>query len=223
MLLNSTQSAYPFTFLYCLYFVTLTTYSINIPPVMWVIYTYQLKSLYLPNKQQFIFMTINLIYACSKNGVIGRDNNMPWYLPEDLEHFKECTRGFPVIMGRKTWDALPAKFRPLPQRINIVITHSDSWGEEGAIRASNIEDAIEKAKTFETEHIWVIGGAQIYEAAMPYATRAYVTLINETYEGDTYFPELNKNEWDEIERTYFERGENFEHPFSFITYQRAKR
>ena len=164
-------------------------------------------------------MTVNLIYACSKNGVIGRDNSMPWYLPEDLEHFKECTQGFPVIMGRKTWETLPAKFRPLPQRINIVITRSDSWEEEGAIRASDIEDAIEKAKSFETEHIWVIGGAQIYEAAMPYATRAYVTLIKETYEGDTYAPELSEEEWEIIDSTEVQKSSTGL-KYSFIIYQR---
>ena len=164
-------------------------------------------------------MSINLIYASSINGVIGRDNSMPWYLPEDLEHFKECTQGFPVIMGRKTWDSLPAKFRPLPDRANIVISRSENWEGDGAVRASNIEDALEKAQTLETEHIWVIGGAQVYNAALPYANRAYVTLIKETYEGDTYAPELPEEEWDALESTEIQKSATGL-KYLFIVYQR---
>ena len=164
-------------------------------------------------------MSINLIYASSKNGVIGRDNSMPWHLPEDLEHFKECTQGAPVIMGRKTWESLPTKFRPLPNRINIVISRSENWAEEGAIHASSIEDALEKAKTFKTEHIWIIGGAQIYEAALPYAERAYVTLIKETYEGDTYAPELSEEEWEVVESTDIQKSASGL-KYIFMIYQR---
>lgn len=136
---------------------------------------------------------INLIYASSRNGVIGRDNTLPWHLPEDMEHFKACTSNFPVVMGRKTWESLPPKFRPLPNRVNIVITHSEQWQASGTLRADSIEEAIELVP--DASKIWVIGGAQIYEMAMPYADQVYVTLIEETYEGDTYAPELAKDQW----------------------------
>ncbi|MGL4668651.1 MAG: dihydrofolate reductase [Saezia sp.] len=164
-------------------------------------------------------MSINLIFARSINGVIGRDNNMPWHLPEDLAHFRECTQGSPVIMGRKTWESLPTKFRPLPDRTNIVVTRSESWGEEGAIHALNIKDALEKAKSSGAENIWVIGGAQIYEAALPHATRAYVTLIKETYEGDAYAPELPEEEWEVIESTDLQKSA-MGLKYRFMIYQR---
>lgn len=138
---------------------------------------------------------INLIYARSRNGVIGRDNAMPWHLPEDMAHFKECTMGAPVIMGRKTWDSLPSKSRPLPERTNIVITRSDQWSAEGALCAKSIEEAITLIP--DAPEAWVIGGSQIYELALPFAQRAFVTEIGETYEGDTYAPELQPEQWQE--------------------------
>lgn len=142
---------------------------------------------------------INLIYAQSKNGVIGRDNTMPWYLPEDMVHFKTLTQGFPVIMGRKTWDSLPPKFRPLPDRLNIILTRSDEWQPEGAITVTSLQEALEKATG--ASDVWIIGGAQIYEMAAPTADFAYVTEIHETYEGDTFAPELPEDQWQEYEST----------------------
>ena len=136
---------------------------------------------------------INLIYAASRNGVIGRDNTLPWHLPEDMEHFKACTTNAPVIMGRKTWDSLPPKSRPLPNRTNIVITQSEQWQAPGALRASSIEDAISQVP--DAPQVWVIGGSQIYDLALPYADQAYVTEIDETYEGETYAPELTEDQW----------------------------
>ena len=142
---------------------------------------------------------INLIYACARNGVIGRDNSLPWHLPEDMAHFKECTVGAPVIMGRKTWDSLPPKFRPLPERTNIVVTRYEQWEAEGALKASSIEEALQLVP--QAPEVWVIGGAQIYEAALPLASRAYVTQIDETFEGDAYAPELIEGQWQEIQST----------------------
>lgn len=138
---------------------------------------------------------INLIYACSRNGVIGRDNALPWHLPEDMAHFRECTTGAPVIMGRKTWESLPAKFRPLPGRTNIIVTRYEQWEAEGALRAASIEDALTLVP--EAHDVWVIGGAQIYELSLPLASRVFVTEIDETYEGDAYAPELAPDQWQE--------------------------
>ena len=113
---------------------------------------------------------INLIYARAANGVIGKDGAMPWHLPEDLAHFKQLTQGCPVLMGRKTWDSLPPKFRPLPGRTNIVITRQADWQAEGAQRADSLEEALRLAGA--APEIWIIGGAQIYAQAEPLASCA---------------------------------------------------
>jgi dihydrofolate reductase len=131
---------------------------------------------------------INLIYARAANGVIGKDGVMPWHLPEDLAHFKQLTLGCPVVMGRKTWDSLPPKFRPLPGRTNIVITRDDAWQAAGAQRASSLEDAL--AQVGDAPDIWVIGGAQIYAQAEPLASRAEVTEIAQNFDGDAFAPTL---------------------------------
>lgn len=160
---------------------------------------------------------INLIYAKSKNGVIGRDNTMPWYLPEDMIHFKNLTQGAPVIMGRKTWESLPPKFRPLPERLNIILTRSDEWHPEGAITVTSLQEALDKATG--ASEVWVIGGAQIYEIAVPAADFAYVTEIHETYEGDTFAPELAEDQWQEYESTeILESSTGLE--YRFVIYKR---
>ena len=106
---------------------------------------------------------INLIFARASNGVIGKDNSMPWHLPEDLAHFKRLTQGCPVIMGRKTWDSLPPRFRPLPGRSNIVITRQPIWQAEGALHASSLPEALQLSG--DVPEVWVIGGAEIYRQA----------------------------------------------------------
>ena len=160
-------------------------------------------------------MTVNLIFARAANGVIGVKGTLPWHLPEDLAHFRRTTMGAPVIMGRKSWDSLPAKFRPLPGRTNIVVTRQPDWQEAGAHRAGSLEEAI--ALCGQNADIWVIGGAQIYAEAAPLATRAVVTEIDRDFEGDVHAPELGAN-WHEVAR---EPGVSVNGlPFSFVTLQR---
>jgi dihydrofolate reductase len=158
---------------------------------------------------------INLIYARAANGVIGKDGIMPWHLPEDLAHFKQLTLGCPVIMGRKTWDSLPAKFRPLPGRINIVITRNAGWQADGAQRAGSLEEALQMAGA--VPDIWVIGGAQIYAQAEPLAMRAEVTEIAQDFEGDAYAPRLGPA-WVEDAREKAVSGKGL--AFSFVRYLR---
>jgi len=158
---------------------------------------------------------INLIYARAANGVIGRDGVMPWHLPEDLAHFKQLTHGHPVIMGRKTWDSLPPKFRPLPGRANIVITRQDDWASEGVRRAASLKEALQIAG--EAAEIWVIGGAQIYAQAEPLASRAEVTEIAQTFEGDAYAPALDTS-WVEAAREEHLSGKGL--AYSFVRYLR---
>ena len=133
-------------------------------------------------------MKINMIFARSANGVIGKNNAMPWHLPEDLAHFKQLTLGSPVIMGRKTWDSIPTKFRPLPGRTNVVITRQSNWHAVGAQTAGSLDDALALCQA--SNEVWVIGGAQIYAQAEPLASRIEVTHIDKDFEGDAFAPTL---------------------------------
>ncbi len=143
-------------------------------------------------------MALNLIFARARNGVIGHNNTLPWHLPEDLAHFKATTFGQPVIMGRKTWDSLPVKFRPLPGRMNIVVTRQTDWHSDGAHVVHSVDEALQACPT--DAQPWVIGGAELYRLAMPLATRVVVTEIDADYEGDAFAPELDAS-WQEASRT----------------------
>ena len=160
-------------------------------------------------------MQLIMIYACASNGVIGCNNQLPWHLPEDLAHFKHLTSGWPVIMGRKTWDSLPPRFRPLPGRTNIVVTRQTDWQALGARVAGSLEDAI--AQCGEVAQAWVIGGAQIYAAAEPLASRIEVTEIAQDFEGDAYAPPLGP-QWVEAAREHHVSSGGMS--FSFVTYNR---
>ncbi len=143
-------------------------------------------------------MALNLIFARARNGVIGHNNTLPWHLPEDLAHFKATTLGQPVIMGRKTWDSLPVKFRPLPGRMNIVVTRQTDWQSDGAHVVHSVDEALQACPT--DAQPWVIGGAELYRLAMPKAMRVVVTEIDAAYEGDAFAPELDAS-WHEASRT----------------------
>ncbi len=160
-------------------------------------------------------MEIALIYARAANGTIGKNGAMPWHLPEDLAHFKRLTTGCPVIMGRKTWDSLPARFRPLPGRRNIVVTRQDGWSENGVQRASSLPEALQMCDQAPT--VWVIGGAQIYAQALPLATRVEVTEIAQDFDGDAFAPLLGP-EWQAAAREAYVSASGL--AFSFVRYQR---
>ena len=159
---------------------------------------------------------LNLIYARAANGVIGKDNALPWHLPEDMAHFKRLTTGCPVIMGRKTWDSLPAKFRPLPGRTNIVVTRQTDWQAPGALRANSLKDAVTLGG--DAPEIWVIGGAQIYAEAEPLADRIEVTELAQAFDGDAYAPTLSAG-WRETARESHTSTNGL--AFSFITFDKA--
>ena len=160
---------------------------------------------------------IGLIWAQARGGVIGKDGTMPWHLPEDLARFKRFTQGSPVIMGRKTWDSLPPRFRPLPGRANIVVTRQDDWNENGAQRASSLRDALQIAEQSNPATVWVIGGAQIYAQALPLAQRVEVTEIAQAFDGDAFAPELGP-EWLETAREAHTSVGGL--PFCFVRYER---
>ena len=160
-------------------------------------------------------MKLHLIYARARNGVIGKDNQMPWHLPEDLAHFKRVTLGQPVIMGRKTWDSLPARFRPLPGRLNSVVTRQTDWQSDGALRAASIEDAMRLCG--DAPDAWIMGGAEIYRQAEPLASTAVVTEIDQDFEGDAFAPTLGPA-WSELHREAHTSASGM--AYAFVTYQR---
>lgn len=140
---------------------------------------------------------LHLIFARATNGVIGRENTLPWHLPEDLAHFKRTTMGCPVIMGRKTWDSLPPKFRPLPGRTNVVVSRQHDLKIPGAEVAHDLDAALRACG--DAPEVWVIGGAQLYRLAEPLAATAVVTEIDLQVEGDAFAPTLG-TQWTEAAR-----------------------
>ena len=161
-------------------------------------------------------MPIHLIYARSANGVIGANNTLPWHLPEDLAHFKRTTMGSPVIMGRKTWDSLPPKFRPLPGRQNLVLTRQAAWQAPGAVRVGSVAEA--RALFPEGSDAWVIGGAEVYAQALPLADSVVVTEIEADFDGDAFAPDVPST-WRETSRERHLAANGL--AYSFVVYQRA--
>ena len=159
---------------------------------------------------------VSLIVAIAENGVIGDKNSLLWNIREDMRRFRTTTSGHPVVMGRKTYDSIG---RPLPKRTNVVITRGDIT-IEGCQVVHSLEEAISLFP--QDEEIFIIGGAQIYEQALPLVDRLYLTVVHRAYEGDTSFPSLDMSQWRELAREEFVRGEEFDAPFSFIDYERVR-
>ncbi|HEX7887845.1 MAG TPA: dihydrofolate reductase [Ramlibacter sp.] len=159
-------------------------------------------------------MKLGLIYAQARNGVIGKGGVLPWHLPEDLAHFKRTTLGAPVIMGRRTWDSLPPRFRPLPGRRNVVITRDAQLQAPGAERAGTLAEAIALCAGAETA--WITGGAEIFRLAIPHSHLAVVTEIDADFEGDVHAPELGPT-WKETARERHVGANGI--AFSFVTYE----
>ena len=160
---------------------------------------------------------VSIIVAIAQNGTIGDKNALLWHIKEDMRFFRTTTSGHAVIMGRKTFESLGSK--PLPKRTNIVITRSDV-AFEGALTAHSLEEAIRMAG--DDEEIFIMGGAQIYGIALDVADRMYITRVERDYEGDTSFPEIDYSKWTLVAEERHERGEEYESPFSFLTYDRAR-
>lgn len=139
-------------------------------------------------------MTVSLIWAQARGGVIGADGGLPWHLPEDLALFRRRTTGSTVVMGRRTWESLPERFRPLPGRVNVVLTTDGGWSAEGAVRAASVEQVLAEHEAF-----WVIGGGAVYAAFLPHADRLVVTDVDADVPGDTWAPPLTG--WRRVSRT----------------------
>ena len=160
-------------------------------------------------------MRISIIAAFTRNRVIGKDGTMPWHLPAELAHFKRITMGKPIVMGRKTFDSIG---RPLPGRRNIVITRDAECQLQGVVVVHTIEEAFAAANG--AEEIMIIGGGHLYRQLLKYVTRLYLTLIEADIEGDTFFPELVKSEWNLKEKVYRPADEKNEHAMSFLVLER---
>ena len=159
----------------------------------------------------------------STNGVIGKDNGLPWRLPKDMKHFMSSTMGKPVIMGRKTFESMKS---PLPGRTNIVLTRDQNWSRDGVFVASDLSKAFElgriAAEQDNLSEFFVIGGSSLYEEAMPHATRLYVTQIEAVIEGDVSFPDINWAGWSSIRNERHEIDEDHAHAFTIGEFVRQK-
>lgn len=166
-------------------------------------------------------MKICLIAALAQNRVVGIDNQLPWHLPEDLKYFRRTTTGKTVIMGRKTYDSIG---RPLPNRSNIVVSRNPACKIDNVQVVNSLPAALALAENIShingVDEIMVIGGATLYEAALPVAQRLYLTLVHATVEGDAYFPEVDFSQWQEVAREDFSASENNPYAYSFVVYDK---
>lgn len=161
---------------------------------------------------------IAAIAAIGRNRELGKGNELLWKIPEDLKRFRALSSGHPIIFGRKTFESiLSYTGKPLPNRTNIVVTHDPSWSYDGVLVAPTIEEAIEKAKTIDQAWITIGGGAQIYEAALPYTTRLCLTLIDDEKEADTYFPAYEQK----FSKVVFDESHEFDGlPYRWVDLER---
>ena len=163
-------------------------------------------------------MRLSIIVATAENGVIGRDNNLPWYLPADLKRFKQLTMGHHLLMGRKTFEAIG---RALPGRTTVVISRGRPTLPEGVRLVASLDEAVALATQTDDDEAFVAGGAQVYHLALPRADRLYLTRIHAAIEGDTRLPELVESEWQLVSQDDFEPDEKNEYRYSFLIYDRA--
>jgi dihydrofolate reductase len=164
-------------------------------------------------------MQISIIVAVSENGVIGKDNQLLWRLPDDLKRFKQLTLGHPMIMGRKTFESIG---KPLPGRTSIVITSQKDFNAEGILVAHSLDEALDVARSLEESEAFVIGGGEIYKQSLPLADRLYVTEVKTIIDGDTYFEITDPGAWKETERIVREADERHKWKFEFVNYIKQK-
>lgn len=162
----------------------------------------------------------SIIVAMSENRVIGRDGDLPWRLPDDLKRFKALTMGHHMLMGRRTYESIG---RPLPGRTTIVLTRDPEWRAEGVLRAHSLEAALKLAappESTESSGPFIVGGGELYQQALPLVNRMYLTLVHATVEGDAYFPDFDRGDWETIAEERHEADDRHEYAFSFIDLRR---
>lgn len=165
-------------------------------------------------------MIVSLIAALTENKVIGKNNDLPWSLPDDMKFFMDTTKGHHVIMGRKNYESIPHKFRPLPQRVNIVVTRQKQYHADGCVVVHSVDDALRFAAQHQEPEVFVIGGAEIYRQSLAAAHRLYLTEIQTILQGDTFFPDFDKNAWKEKSRVHHPADGRHAFAFDFVIYER---
>ncbi len=158
-------------------------------------------------------MIKSIIVAKSDNNVIGKENDLVWHMPADLKHFKNKTMGHYIIMGRKTLESMD---KPLPGRTTIVVTRNKHYKAEGCLIVHDVNDAFQIAEENKQEEVFILGGAEIYKITLHLADKIYLTEIKATFEGDAFFPEINRQEWREVRRDEYEPDEKNPYPYAFV-------
>lgn len=166
-------------------------------------------------------MIRSIIVARADNHVIGKDNSLIWHMPHDLRFFKETTSGHYVLMGRKSYEAVG---KPLPNRLNIIITRNSDYQAENCLVLHSLQEALELAKQQKQQEVFILGGGEIYKQALSqgWVDRIYLTEIKDTFEGDTYFPELNPDDWEETKREEYQADHQNPHAYAFVTLERRR-
>jgi dihydrofolate reductase len=161
-----------------------------------------------------------MIAALARNGAIGKANDLPWHLPDDMKFFMQTTKGHHVIMGRKNYESLPEKFRPLPNRTSIVVTRQRDYKAPGCTVVHQLEEGIKMAEKNGEGELFIIGGSEIYKLGMPFADKLYLTEIDADIEGDTFFPLYKKEDWHEISRQDHDADDRHQYAFDFVIYKK---
>ncbi len=165
-------------------------------------------------------MTISLIAALTRNRVIGVNNGLPWHLPDDMKYFMQTTKGHHVVMGRRNFESIPEKFRPLPNRTNLVVTRQQNLVLPGCTVVHSVGEAVEIARKAGEKELFIIGGSAIYQLGLPLADRLYLTEIKTELAGDTTFPAVTSTEWKEVSRVPHGIDARHAYAFDFVIYQR---
>jgi len=165
-------------------------------------------------------MIISMLAAMGENRVIGKDNDIPWHLPNDFKFFKDTTKGHHVIMGRKNWESLQQQFQPLPGRPNIVITRNSGYQAKGATVVASLDEALEMARKAGETEAFIIGGGEIYRMGLSLCDNIYLTEIQGTFDGQVTFPEFSKKEFQEVSRIHHPKDAKHNYAFDFVIYQK---
>ena len=167
-------------------------------------------------------MITSIIVAACENNVIGKNNDLIWHLPVDMKFFKDKTTGHHVIMGRKNFESIPHKFRPLPNRVNIVVTRNKDYTAADCIVKNNLTEALEVSRTDNEKEAFIIGGGEIYKLALEQnlIDRIYLTRIHHKFQGDTFFPEIDEKKWKVVSKLFYEKDEKHKYDFTFLTYEK---
>lgn len=167
-------------------------------------------------------MRRSIIVARADNGVIGKDNGLIWHMPHDLRFFKETTSGHYVLMGRKSYESVG---KPLPNRLNIIITRNPEYSAENCLVLHSLQEALTLAEKQKQQEVFILGGGEIYKQALAedLVDRIYLTEIKDTFEGDTYFPELNSQDWKETKREEFQADHQNPHDYAFVILERSRK